>query len=325
MDYVIVGAGAMGSIAGAHLAHAGHKVTMVARGARLQQLRRDGLKIDGLSEIAAGVESSDDPARLKSTDVLIIATKTPGTEELLGTLRHLDVRAVFSLQNGVQKNELLESCFGRERTLGALADTSGEMRADGSVLFTRNVNLLIGELAGGMTERCERIAREIDNAGVRCKAVPNVVSLEWSKFVGWVGLVVLSVTTRSESWRFLEDADSAAVLVRLAREVGALATALGIPLADQAIVPARTMIADSEQQAIECVRELGRTYREKAPQHRLSSLQDLEAGRPLEIHETLGYAVRKARSLNVPVPLLDAFYLALSALDRINRQAKSSA
>ena len=52
------------------------------------------------------------------------------------------------------------------------------------------------------------------------------------------------------------------------------------------------------------------------PTHRMSSLQDLEAGRPLEIEETLGYAVRRARELQQPVPLLDSLYHLAAAIDR---------
>ena len=161
-DYVIVGAGAIGSIIAAHLTRAGHRVAVLARGSRARQLQKDGLRIEGLTELSIPVTVSENPRELAHARTLIIATKTPGTEDTLRTLGHLDVNTVFSIQNGVQKNDLLAATFGRERTLGSLADTSGEMRADGSVLFTRNVNLMIGELAGGMSARSQQIARDLD-------------------------------------------------------------------------------------------------------------------------------------------------------------------
>src|SRR5438270_12863463 len=63
----------------------------------------------------------------------------------------------------------------------------------------------------------------------------------------------------------------------------------------------------------------GREFRTNAPGHRLSSLQDLEAGRPLEVNETLGYASAKARELGLTLPLLEAFARLIAGLDRARR------
>jgi 2-dehydropantoate 2-reductase len=315
-EYLIVGAGAMGSIIGAHLARSGHAVAMLARGSRAAQLHRDGLIIKGLDDFSIQAAVVEDPAQIRSARTLIIATKAQGTAQLLTTLQHLTPAQAFSVQNGVQKNELLSATFGRGQTLGALADISGELRSDGSVLFTRNVDLLIGELSGGMSERCESIARAIAASGVRCRAVPDIVSLEWSKFVVWTGLFALSILTRAPTWRFLEDPDTAAVLVRITREMTRLAGALGVELSDQSLLPLKAISTATEAHAVEQVREAGHRYRQNAPSHRMSALQDLEAGRPLEVHDTLGYALQKAQSLNVPMDLLDACYRIVAAIDR---------
>jgi ketopantoate reductase len=69
----------------------------------------------------------------------------------------------------------------------------------------------------------------------------------------------------------------------------------------------------------------GREYRANAPGHRLSSLQDLEAGRPLEVNETLGYASAKARELGLTLPLLEGFALLIAGLDRVRRDALPAA
>jgi 2-dehydropantoate 2-reductase len=177
-EWVIVGAGAIGSILAAHLVRSGRSVTVLARGRRAQQIQADGLRIKGLSEIVTPLHVVTDASQLTSTSTLIIATKTPGSEELLQQLRHLQVDAALSIQNGVQKDELLARTFGANRTLGALADTSGELLASGEVLFTRNVNLFLGELSGEMSDRAQRIAKTIDDAGVRASIVPDIVSRE---------------------------------------------------------------------------------------------------------------------------------------------------
>lgn len=319
-EFAILGAGAIGSILGAHLARAGHKIVMLARGRRAEQIRSEGLCIKGLTEFSIAVPTITDPAQLRAADAFIVATKTAGTAEALEPLRHADVRVAFSIQNGLWKNDQLAHVFGADRVLGALANTSGELLPTGEVLFTRNVNVLIGEPAGGHSERAQRIAHAIDASGVRSSAVPDILAREWTKFTGWAGLMTLAVTTRTETWRYLSDPDSALVLVRLVREVATLAEASGIELRDvDSLLPLQVILRGSEQEAVEAVRRAGRDFKANAPEHRMSALQDLLAGRALEIEETLGYAVRKAGESKLSLPLLEACYHLVAAIDRAQR------
>ncbi len=321
-EFAILGAGAIGSILAAHLARAGHPVIVIARGERARAVERDGLRITGLADFSVRVPVITDPGRLQAADTLIVAMKTPGTDAALERLRTVRVEAALSIQNGVLKNELLARTFGAERVLGALADTSGELLPSGEVLFTRNASLPLGELAGGISERARRIAGLIDAAGVRSSAVADIVSMEWSKLTVWLGLMSLAVTTRSVSWRYLMDADCAQVLVRLVREVSAVARAQEIALVEGvAALPLRTLLDAPEPQAIEAIRRAGQQMRERAPEHRMSALQDLQAGRPLEVAETFGYVVRKATELGLSLPLLEVFHHLVTAIDRIRRPA----
>jgi 2-dehydropantoate 2-reductase len=290
---------------------------MLARGQRADRIQREGLRIKGLLEFSTPVSVLRDPQELRGAGTLIIATKTPGTEATLATLRHAEISTAFSIQNGPVKNELLSAAFGTDRVLGSLADTSGELLNNGEVMFTRNVNILLGELSGEASARAQEIAATIASSGVRATAVRDIVGLEWSKFVTWVGMVALSVTVRSVTWHYLSEPQSAVVLVRLTREMGRLADALGIKLTDQAVLPAAGLCRGSEADAVELVTKAGREFRERAPQHRMSSLQDVDAGRPLEIHETLGYALQKAAAHGVSMPLLDAFYRVISVAERV--------
>ncbi len=321
-DFTILGAGAMGSIVGAHLARAGRRVAMLARGARADELERRGLRIRGLAEFNTPVHTLRDPAALGSAGALIVATKTPGTAAALATLGHAQFGVTLSIQNGPLKNELLAAAFGASRVLGALADTSGELLESGEVLFTRNVNIMIGELDGSDSARARELARTIDAAGVRAAATREIVTLEWSKFCVWVGLMALSVTTRAETWKYLADPDAALLLVRLVREMGALAGALGIALSDHAVLPAASLCSLPEGAAVDRVLAIGSEYRVNVPRHRMSSLQDLLAGRPLEVHETLGFARQRAAALGLTLPLLECFGRLVAAIDRTRRAAQ---
>jgi 2-dehydropantoate 2-reductase len=319
LDFAILGAGAMGSIVGAHLARAGHRVAMLARGGRAQQLEQQGLRIRGLAEFTTPVRTLRDPATLAGAAALIVATKTPGTEAALAALAHARFGVTLSIQNGPLKNELLARAFGPERVLGALADTSGELLASGEVLFTRNVNIMIGELDGSDTPRARELAHTIDASGVRAAPTRDIVALEWSKFCGWVGLIALAVSTRSETWKYLSDPDAALLLVRLVREMGVLAGALGVPLSDRAVLPAASICSGTEGEAVELILRAGSEYRASAPQHRMSALQDLEARRPLEVNETLGFAHHRAVELGLALPLLECCYRLVAAIDRTRR------
>jgi 2-dehydropantoate 2-reductase len=324
-DFAVLGAGAMGSIVGGHLARAGHSVVMLARGERAQQLERQGVTIKGLTAFTTPVRTLREPATLRSAGALIVAMKTPGTAAALAALRHADFGVTLSIQNGPLKNELLAQAFGNERVLGALADTSGELLADGAVLFTRNVNILLGELGGGDSARAQRLAHTLDTSGVRAAATAEILTLEWSKFCAWAGLMALSVTTRAVTWKYLLDPDCALVLARLVREMGVLARALGIGLSDRSVLPVASICAGPEAPAVAAIRKVGREFRANAPGHRMSSLQDLEAGRPLEVNETLGYASAKARELGLTLPLIEGFELLIAGLDRARRDAVAAA
>src|SRR5256885_11769000 len=93
-DFAVLGAGAMGSILGGHLARAGHSVVMLARGERAQQLERHGLTIKGLVAFSTPVTTLREPAALKSARTLIVAIKTPATAAALAALRRSEERRV---------------------------------------------------------------------------------------------------------------------------------------------------------------------------------------------------------------------------------------
>ena len=308
MRFAILGAGALGTILGAHLARAGHEVVMIARGERARVLQRQGLVLNGLADIKARPQVIDDPSKLLDTDTLIIATKAIDSARSLDTLKHLRLENALSVQNGVLKNELLARVFGFSRVLGAMADFSGELLANGEVKFTRNVCLHLGEEKGGTSARAENLAALIDSAGVRCAAASNIRTREWSKYAGWIAQFPLAVLTRQITWKFLMDERSAMVIVRIVREAAALAAAMKVELTDMPPLPVPSIVHGSDAQAVEIVRAIGQKFLDTSPEHRMSAQQDVLRGSRLEYEETLGYALDKARELGVPMPTLDTCY-----------------
>ena len=312
MRFAILGAGALGTILGAHLSRAGHEVAMIVRGDRARVLQRQGLVLNGLADIKARPTVIDDPQKLRETGTLIVATKAIDSMQSLEALHHVRLDNALSVQNGVLKNELLARVFGFSRVLGAMADFSGELLANGEVKFTRNVCLHIGEEKGGASPRADELAAAIDSAGVRCVAASNIRTREWSKYAGWIAQFPLAVLTRQITWKFLMDERSAMVIVRIVREAAQLAAAMKIELSDMPPLPVPSIVNASDAQAVEIIRGIGQKFLDTSPEHRMSAQQDVLRGSRLEYEETLGYALAKGRELGVPMPTLDTCYRILA-------------
>ena len=312
MKFAILGAGALGTILGAHLSRAGHEVAMIVRGERARILQRQGLVLNGLSDIKARPTVIDDPHKLRDANTLIIATKAIDSARALETLRHVQIDNALSVQNGVLKNELLAAVFGYSRVLGAMADFSGELLANGEVKFTRNVCLHIGEEKGGSSPRVDELVAAIDGAGVRCAAASNIRTREWSKYAGWIAQFPLAVLTRQITWKFLMDERSAGVILRIVREAAQLAAAMNIELTDMPPLPVPSIAHASDEKAVQIIREIGQKFLDTSPEHRMSAQQDVLRGSRLEYEETLGYALAKAREFGVPMPTLDTCYRMIS-------------
>ena len=312
MRFAILGAGALGTILGAHLSRAGHEVAMIVRGDRARVLQRQGLVLNGLADIKARPTVIDDPQKLRETGTLIVATKAIDSMQSLEALRHLRLDHALSVQNGVLKNELLARVFGFSRVLGAMADFSGELLANGEVKFTRNVCLHLGEEKGGASPRADELAAAIEAAGVRCVAASNIRTREWSKYAGWIAQFPLAVLTRQITWKFLMDERSAMVIVRIVREAAQLAAAMKIELSDMPPLPVPSIVNASDAQAVEIIRGIGQKFLDTSPEHRMSAQQDVLRGSRLEYEETLGYALARGRELGVPMPTLDTCYRILA-------------
>ena len=125
-----------------------------------------------------------------------------------------------------------------------------------------------------------------------------------------------SVLTRLETYKFLSHPDTVAIVVQLLHETSRLAARLDIALEDRGPLPVKTLCDMPPAEAVTTIRRFGAVMEAQAPAHKLSTLQDLERGRRLEIEETLGYAVRKGLELDVPLPTLDICYRLIAGINQ---------
>lgn len=317
MNIVILGAGALGTVLGAHLAKAGEDVTLIARGERAAWLQKHGATISGLVDFNMPVTVVTNPQHVQKADVLIVTVKTYDTASALASVSHLEVGSVTSIQNGVVKDDLLARTFGEERVLGAMAAFSAEVLPTGTVRFTVNAGFYIGELPTGVSERAQTLTDTLNHAGIVATTTPAIRSLEWSKYAVFVCLMAPAVLTRLETYKFLQDAHTAAITASLLHEMVAIASALHIELEDTSFIAVKTLGQLSLDDAITQIRHRGEQFASQAPAHKVSTLQDLEQGRKhLEVEETLGYAVQQGAKLGVPTPTMTTCYRLIAGINR---------
>ena len=152
-------------------------------------------------------------------------------------------------------------------------------------------------------------------AGMVAQVTPAIQSLEWSKYVTFLCLMAPAVLTRFETYKFLQDAQTAAVTASILHEMAALATHQGIPLEDITLFPALTLSHLPQEDTVTALRQLGDQFAARAPTHKMSTLQDLEQGKRLEVEETLGYAVRKGATLGIPTPTMEVCYNLIAGIN----------
>jgi 2-dehydropantoate 2-reductase len=321
MRFAILGAGALGSIIAGHLARAGEDVRVITRGHRAQYLHQHGITITGVADFTVPCPVLTTPRELHEVDVLIVAVKTYDLAAALASLRHLKVAMALSIQNGVLKNVQLTDVFGAEHTVGAATFLSGEVLLDGAVRYNANQILYVGELPAGTSARVQQFVTILAGAGLQAEATAHMQTIEWSKFVAWIGGMVVSVLTRLETYKFLSDPDTALICARLMRETAALATARGIALVDLPAFAVHTITSGTEAESVTHLRARGELVHARAPLLRMSSLHDLEHGRPLEIEETLGYVITNAAAAGLAVPTVDTCYRLIRGIDRCRKQA----
>jgi 2-dehydropantoate 2-reductase len=315
MRIAIVGPGSLGSVFAALLHRAGHDVILLGRGDTVERLRRTGLNLIGLEEIRVDVPVTDDPSDVGSVDLLLLCTKAIGTESMLRALRGIEAATVASLQNGIVKERVLADAFGSEKVLGAATMLGAERLADGTVDFTARGTTYLGEADGSVSDRLGSIIAALDDAGLPAQALSDVASVIWSKACLAAGAFAVSVFTRLPVAGIFSSPTLAGAVADLITEAAIIASAAGHPVHDYpgmrvaswAHHPRHVVLEDMAQRAAEMA---------VAPRVvRVSMLQDLLAGRPLEVEEVYGGLLDAAGSLGIETPRLSLAYALLEGID----------
>jgi 2-dehydropantoate 2-reductase len=309
MKVCIYGAGAIGGFLGTRLGAHGHPLSAVARGATLAALEAHGMRLRLADrEIQVPVTVSDDPAALGPQDLVIVAVKGPGLPDVAARIAPLlaPETVVLTAMNGVPWwffSGMPGPCAGRKLTsldpdgalaaaipvahvIGCVVHASCRIAAPGVVAHVMGQGLIIGEPAGGVSPRVTSVARELTAAGFECRASERIQQDIWFKLWGNMTMNPISAFTGATVDRIVADDLVSGYCLAMMEEAAAVGNAIGCP------------ITQSGEERIDVARKLG--------VFKTSMLQDVEAGKPLEIDVLLTVVREIAGHVGIATPNLDA-------------------
>jgi len=309
MKICVYGAGAVGGLMAAWLARSGHEVSVVARGAQLDAIRREGLRVrsEGKTE-SFRVKAESEPAKLGPQDYVLVTVKAQSLTNVAETISPLLGKdtSVVTAMNGVPwwffhglktSHTHLESldpggrlsrAIPTERIVGCVIHLAASTPEPGLVSHNMGSKLILGEPGGENTARTRRIAEALAGAGFEIAVTGSIEKEFWVKLLGNVSFNPVSALTITTADQLIQNEEVKAYMVEIMREVLAIGRAVGV---DAAIDP---------EARIDMARALGR--------FKPSMLQDLEAGKPLEIDGLLAGTLEIARKAGVRAPFTESLY-----------------
>ena len=325
MKICVVGAGAIGGLLAVRLAQAGEQVTVVDQGAHLQAIQRSGLELlmsDGSEHRTRSLEATASMRDVGPQDVVILAVKTqvlPVIAPQLGSVMN-DETVILPMQNGLpwwyfQKHggeydgrriECLDpdgqlaTHVDVDRVLGCVVFPAGEIISPGVVRHTEGNRFPLGELDGSDSERARALVEMFTNAGFKSFVLDDIRAEIWLKLLGNLSFNPISALTHATLVDICQYPPSRALAESLMEEAQTVATHLGVTIR----VSIEKRIAGAE----------------KVGKHKTSMLQDVEAGRGLELEAIIGAVVELARLTGIATPGIDAIYALAKLLDQTIRE-----
>jgi 2-dehydropantoate 2-reductase len=299
--FAFLGAGAVGGYYAALLSRSGCEVSVVARGAHLEAIRKDGLRIlsSAVGDFTARIGAESDPARIGVVDTVVVAVKTYDNPTALPLLLPLvgPATTVLTVQNGVDSAEQVAAVVGEGRTVGGSTYIATAIDAPGVIKQTgTHRRVVFGEVfqpTAVVTDRVRAIEALMKAADIHAEAVPDGRPAIWEKFTFLAPFAAFTGASRLPLGPVWNDADGRRALLQAAAEVEAVARASGINL------PAD--LAGRREQY----------YSTIPPATRASLLIDLSQGRRIEVESLLGTVVRRGRAVGVSTPMIEALYAVL--------------
>jgi len=293
------------------LARSGHEVSVVARGAQLEAIRKSGLRVRSASGVDSfRIKADSDPRALGPQDYVLVTVKAQSLTDVtanIGPLLGAETSIVTAMNgvpwwffdrlkfgNGRERLESLDPdgklarAMPTDRIVGCVIHLAASTPEPGLISHNMGKKLVVGEPGGRNTDRTKRIADALKEAGFEVIVTGEIEKEFWVKLLGNVSFNPVSALTVSTADRLIQDRGVKDFMVSIMREVLAIGRAVGV---DANIDP---------EARIDMARALGK--------FKTSMLQDLEAGKSLEVDGLLAGTLEIARKAGVSAPYTESLF-----------------
>ena len=320
MKIAIVGAGAIGAFLGAKLALSGEDVYLIARGPHLRAMQADGVRVRSPEgDFEAHPTATDDYESIGPVDFVFLTVKAHSLTGIAPNLAPLlgPDTAVVSAQNGIPwwyfmghggpfDGESIESvdpggviagAIDQSRIIGCVIYPSTAIVEPGVIEHIEGNRFSLGELDGSSSDRCKRLAGALIAAGLRAPIRGHIRHDMWIKLLGNVVFNPMSALTGATLVEMVTHPETSATVRAVMAEADEVAQGLGVRL------------PFTVEQRMEGARKVGA--------HKTSMLQDLEAGRPMELESVVGVVIELGEKLGLPMPLTRTLYSCARLLEQV--------
>lgn len=326
MKVCIVGAGAIGGYMAVRIANAGHNVSVIARGPHLAAIKDRGMKLIEENDqfVAENLTATEFVGELGPMDVVLLALKAHQIVPIVNDMSVLlgPNTVIVTLQNGipwwyfqnfagdyanrvvetVDPGGLLFNSIDPDRLIGCIAYPATTISKPGVIQHIEGNRFPVGELSGMKTERVQMVSDLFAESGFKSRIIDDIRSEIWLKLWGNLTFNPISALTHST----LVDICQFPLTRQLVATMMTEAQTVGERLGAHFRIPMEKRIAGAES----------------VGKHKTSMLQDVEAGKPIEIESMLGAVIELAEVTGVQTPTLRAIYACVSLLDKTLSQEK---
>jgi len=311
MRFLIAGAGAIGAYIGAHMAQAGFDVTLFARGPHLRAMQEHGVQVKSADgDFTARPRIVGSLVEVGAVDVVFLGVKAHALPQLAPQLKPVlgPETTVVSTQNGipwwyfqgfagewdglrlerVDPGGTISAAIEARSVVGSIVYFATEITSPGVIQHIEGNRISLGEPDGSRSDRVRKIAEALITSGLRCPVTTRIRHEIWVKVLGNASFNPVSALTRATLAQMVRDPGVASVIRNIMQEAEAVSQKLGMELP----VSIEQRIAGAE----------------KVGEHKTSMLQDLEAGRPMELEALVGAVVELGERVGLPMAVTRTVY-----------------
>lgn len=296
MKVGVIGAGAIGGYVGSKLLKAGIEVTFIDVGKTLDTIKSRGITINSIYEDIRidNPDITDDLGAIKNADVVLVCVKSYNTREIAEKLKNIisNNTLVISIQNGVDNEDVLAEVLGQDKVVGAAVYISCNVPEPGIINHTALNKLIFGRINKKIDKKLEWLKQEFLKTGIEIELSSDIKKELWQKLMINIPFNGFTALIGGPLEKYYDIQEASESFYEAMKEVQRVANAEGIEVSDEDVKKTFESFTSS-----------------KGFNTTLSStLQDMQAGRKLEIDSFQGTVIKLARKNNIEVPINKLLY-----------------